>query len=302
MGKRLDKSMGKNDRAEPESNPPFTGESAGADSEKSQADTNNLPVVWSPNLDTGPTAEASPAEAANGTAKSDTAETITPDAGARGETPSGADADPIAAATPPRSSRFVLLAATIALVAAGGSFLGTMAASEVGRLMQAAPAVPSTANARDVPQAMKSQLAELSASFKSNLDGATRGTSAQFAKIAERLDRVERAAADPATKLAQIADTLDRLEKRGTAAPDTTGSITPGGPSASDAKLSDRVLDGWIVEDVREGRALVESRYGGTFIVGSGSVLPGLGRVDAVKRQDGQWVVVTARGVITSGR
>jgi hypothetical protein len=33
-----------------------------------------------------------------------------------------------------------------------------------------------------------------------------------------------------------------------------------------------------------------------------GSVLPGAGHVDAVKRQDGQWVVVTARGLITGGR
>jgi len=30
-------------------------------------------------------------------------------------------------------------------------------------------------------------------------------------------------------------------------------------------------------------------------------VLPGAGHVDAVKRQDGQWVVITARGLITEG-
>jgi hypothetical protein len=28
--------------------------------------------------------------------------------------------------------------------------------------------------------------------------------------------------------------------------------------------------------------------------------LPGVGRVEGIKRQDGQWVVVTARGLITS--
>jgi hypothetical protein len=46
----------------------------------------------------------------------------------------------------------------------------------------------------------------------------------------------------------------------------------------------------------------VLSRFGGVFDVSSGSVLPGLGRVETVKREDGQWVVVTARGTITSGR
>jgi len=54
------------------------------------------------------------------------------------------------------------------------------------------------------------------------------------------------------------------------------------------------------VQDVRGGRALVESRYGAVFEVGPGSVLPGLGRVEIIKRQDGQWIVVTARGLISS--
>jgi hypothetical protein len=61
-------------------------------------------------------------------------------------------------------------------------------------------------------------------------------------------------------------------------------------------------LPDWIVQGVQNGRALVESRYGGVFDVGTGSVLPGVGRVDSIKRQDGQWLVVTARGTIASGR
>jgi hypothetical protein len=73
-------------------------------------------------------------------------------------------------------------------------------------------------------------------------------------------------------------------------------------PAAEQPKLTDRILQDWIVQDVQNGRALVESRSGGVFDVGAGSVLPGVGRVDAVKRQDGQWLVLTARGTITSGR
>jgi hypothetical protein len=61
-------------------------------------------------------------------------------------------------------------------------------------------------------------------------------------------------------------------------------------------------LQDWIVHDVQNGRALVESRYGGLFAVAAGSVLPGIGRVDTIKRQDGHWVVLTARGTITSAR
>ncbi len=56
-------------------------------------------------------------------------------------------------------------------------------------------------------------------------------------------------------------------------------------------KITDRILQDWVVQDVQNGRALVESRYGGMFDVGAGSVLPGVGRVDSIKRQDGQWLV-----------
>ena len=78
---------------------------------------------------------------------------------------------------------------------------------------------------------------------------------------------------------------------------ETTGSIaSPASPA--EAKLPDNVLSDWVVQDVRGGRALVQNRYGGMFEVAAGSVLPGLGRIEAVKRQDGQWVVVTAHGVI----
>lgn len=66
------------------------------------------------------------------------------------------------------------------------------------------------------------------------------------------------------------------------------------------AKPPDKVLPDWIVQGVQDGRALVENRYGGVFDVAAGSVLPGLGRVETIKRQDGEWIVVTARGLITS--
>ena len=72
---------------------------------------------------------------------------------------------------------------------------------------------------------MKSELAELSA-MKSNLDGSIRNANTQFVAIAERLDRVERAATNPAAQLAHIADAVDRLNKIN-AAPETTGSIAP---------------------------------------------------------------------------
>ena len=45
---------------------------------------------------------------------------------------------------------------------------------------------------------------------------------------------------------------------------------------------------------------LSHGRYGGDFFEKLyGEARTGLGRVETIKRQDGQWVVVTARGIIT---
>ena len=128
-------------------------------------------------------------------------------------------------------------------------------------------------------QQMKAELAAL----KAEVDTTMRGTNGQYSKIADRLDRLD----------------------QHFAAADTTGSIatsTSTAPAPEQPKITDRILQDWVVQGVQNGRALIESRYGGVFDVGAGSVLPGVGRVDSIKRQDGQWLVLTARGTITSGR
>jgi len=210
-----------------------------------------------------------------------------------------------APASPPlsRSYRFAALAASLAIAAALGSMVGALSATKLGREGGHSQTVSGNrADARTL-QAIKAQLAELSA-LKVSLDSATRSTNGQFARLAERLDRVERAAIEPAAKLAHVADTVDRLEKRSAAAVETTGSIPSSlpPPAAAPTKQSDRILRDWVVQGVRGGRALVASRYGGMFMIASGSTLPGLGRVEDIRRQDGRWVVVTERGVISSDR
>ncbi|HTV28057.1 MAG TPA: hypothetical protein VMF32_09770 [Xanthobacteraceae bacterium] len=204
------------------------------------------------------------------------------------------------------SIRFALLAASIVLAGVAGSLGGSLIASEVMRRPAAEAAVSKTADTRDVVQALKMQIAELAA-LKTSLDGANRTAGAQLAKISDRLDALERAQTDPSGKLARVADALDRLEKRVGAAPETTGSIAASQTASAaaapvpDTSVAGPVLKDWIVQEVHNGRALIESRYGAEFFVASGSVLPGLGTVQAVKRQNGEWVVVTTKGVITSG-
>jgi hypothetical protein len=259
--------------------------------------TPQLPVVWSPKLDAAEaTAEEFPHVGA------DEAASFAADESASGgaDEPSSAPADD---APLSRSLRFAFLAASIAAAAAVGSFIGSLSASGVAHISPAETASVGMA-ATTSPQAAKAELAELSAP-KANLDGAARNANGQFAKLADRLDRTERAQIESTLKLARIADAVDRLGKKNVmasaalAAPETTGTIATAPPVApADAKLPDKIIPDWVVQDVRGGRALVESRYGGVFDAAAGSVLPGLGRIEAVKHEDGRWVVVTAHGLI----
>jgi hypothetical protein len=230
---------------------------------------------------------------------------------AAADAPSEAAEEPAAAggaaavAAPARSSRFALLAASLALAAGLGAVVGSLSASGLAHLSQVAAATPKSGVAEaNALQAVKAELAELSA-LKASLDGTARNANSQFAKLADRLDRVERAQIEPAAKIAHMAEAIDRLEKKNviaaaSAAPETTGAIPNKQPAApAETKLPDKILPNWVVQDVRRGRALVENSSGGVFVVAAGSVLPGLGVVESIKRQDGQWVVLTARGVIT---
>jgi hypothetical protein len=211
---------------------------------------------------------------------------------------------PDAGARRPFSLHPALLAASIACAAAAGAIAGAASAPHLAHIWSAGAASSNALAATG----SKADMIELSA-LKANIDGAARSANAALAKLGERLDHIEHGQSEPAAKIAHIAEAIDRLEKKNaaaSAAPETTGSITSAAlvaaaaaPAAAEAKPPERVVHDWIVQDVRGGRALVQSRYGGVFVVAAGSILPGLGRVEAVKRQGDQWVVVTARGLIT---
>ena len=194
----------------------------------------------------------------------------------------GAEAEEDAAPAPAaHSSRFLMLAASVAFAAAFGSFVGSLSGTGLVRFLSPSPGQPaaSVGLSTDAMREMKLELTELAA-IKSNLDTTTRSTSTQLAKLSDRLDKMDQRAA----------------------AAEVTGSIaTPAPQPAAAPKIPDRILQDWVVQDVQSGRALVANRYGGMFDVGEGSMLPGIGRIDQIKRQDGQWLVLTERGTIVSG-
>ena len=135
--------------------------------------------------------------------------------------------------------------------------------------------------------------------LKTSVDATSRTAGTQYSKLVERLDRAERAQT--------VATKTDAALSK-----ETTGSITPP-PSAAAAPLSPVpvpspgiapgvTVPGWAVRDVYRGVAMLQSRMGGMVEVEPGDVLPGLGRIESIRRQDGRWVVVTSKGMITSMR
>jgi len=286
MDESSDKSSTEGASQQPQTDQSPASESAAA-SGAHRAPERKLPVVWSPKLAAG--------EDASETTEAES------EAGDSATAADEANEEAHPAAAPPRSSRFALLAAAVAVAAAVGALAGSLSVLGFAHL---GPAQPMSRNAFDAStaQAVKAEIAELAA-LKANLDGASRTASTQFAKLADRLDRVERAQSDPAAKLAHIADALDRLEKRAAAAsasPEITGSISANPVAANESKLPEKILRDWVVDEVRGGRALVENRFGAVFTVTPGSILPGVGHVETIKRQGGDWIVVTERGIISS--
>jgi hypothetical protein len=156
------------------------------------------------------------------------------------------------------------------------------------------------------------------ANLKSSIDGSAKQANSQIAKIADRMDRAEKSQAETSVKLARTTESLDRLDHRlaanaaAGAAGEITGSIPSGtlaqGPGDRQAALADprragapaptTILDGWVLRDVFNGAAMIQSPRNGILEVFPGDTLPGLGRIEGVKRQDGRWVVVTSRGLI----
>jgi hypothetical protein len=88
-----------------------------------------------------------------------------------------------------------------------------------------------------------------------------------------------------------------------TAASETTGStsITYSAPPAATGSQPGiiPVIEGWVLRNVYGGSALVEGRPG-LIQVMPGDNLPGVGRVESIRREDGRWAVVTTRGLIVS--
>jgi hypothetical protein len=216
------------------------------------------------------------------------------------------------------------MAAIVALATLAGAISGTLATVAV--IHFAATDAAST-NSTAAVEASVSRIDADIVALKAGLEHATKTGQTQFNKTNDRLDKVEKAQAEPASKLAKLSEAMDRLRIPPAAAPatsaaaapaattrDITGSVTPssanaaaGASSAATAPTSPPksevarlpTVDGWTLRDVKHGGALIEGRQG-LYEVYAGDPVPGLGKVDAIHKQDGRWVVVTSKGLVVA--
>ncbi|NVN84780.1 MAG: hypothetical protein HXX15_01715 [Rhodopseudomonas sp.] len=211
--------------------------------------------------------------------------------------------------------RVAALAAVIALAAVAGAIGGALATAGLSRV--GGDADKSSIQAKVLDEQMLRIESELAA-LKTSFEHSAKLSVAQISKTSDRLDKIEKAQAEPAAKLAKLSEAVDKLRaapatvvaaapaaaaptQAPAAAPapakEITGSIPTPAPKPEVKRMP--TVDGWVLRDVVDGGALIEGREG-VFEVYAGDPVPGLGRIDAVRKQDGRWVVVTSRGLIVA--
>jgi hypothetical protein len=213
--------------------------------------------------------------------------------------------------------RVAPLAAVIALAVVAGAVGGALATAGFGRIAGDSPKVASSRALEDTISRLDTEVAAL----RTSLEQASKHSASQISKTSDRLDKVEKAQVEPAAKLAKLSETVEKLRTASVAAPaaapvaaaaaapaapkESTGSIQTANagpaqvplpaPKPEVARLP--TVEGWVLRDAGNGSALIEGRQG-IFEVYAGDPIPGLGRIDAIRKQDGRWVVVTSRGLI----
>jgi len=231
----------------------------------------------------------------------------------------GSNAAAEEATTTSGKRRFAATAAVVVLATMAGAVGGALATAGLG-YYAAGSSAAATAPVTNSP--LEATVARIDAdllALKAGLEHTSRMGMSQFNKTSDRLDKLEKAQAEPAAKIAKLSEAVDKLRAaqpaatpvaQPAAAKDVTGTVTPPATTTA-AAATPQVLpakpeigrlptvEGWVLRDVGNGGALIENRRG-VYEVYTGDPVPGLGRVDAIRRQDGRWVVVTSKGLIVA--
>jgi hypothetical protein len=235
-------------------------------------------------------------------------------------------ADAALKSEPKPKRSFMATAAMLVVATVAGAIGGALATTSLTHVADVTAATSGNG-------ALEASIARIDSdvlALKAGLEHTTKTGVNQFNKTTDRLDKIEKAQAEPSAKLAKLTEAVDKLRGAPAAAApvpaapattaaalvapkEVTGSVTPQAvaaatPAPSTSPVSATppkpevgrlpTVEGWSLADVGYGGALIKGRRG-TWEVYAGDYVPGVGRIDAIRKQDGQWVVVTSKGLIT---
>ena len=206
-----------------------------------------------------------------------------------------------------RRRRMALLAASVTVAAIFGAVIGAAAtASLAGTHEQTAGLQQQKAMQQTIAR-LGSELSTL----KASLDAASKSAHAQTAQLSKLSEALHE----------KLAANLKANETLARAGAEVTGSISAPQTTAAQPQTQTveptplpqprpqmaaiqseprpLVVPDWRVRGMARGAVLVEG-HGGIFEVVPGARLPGLGRVQSIRRIDGRWIVQTPRGLIVS--
>lgn len=164
------------------------------------------------------------------------------------------------------------------------------------------------------------QLRKQVSGVSENLDGlrtavdlSSKATNDRFGRFGENLDRIERVSSSSTAKLDKLAQAQTQAPPpvasqpqpssqtmpmmASVAAPEITGSVSPSERNSAPRKA----VKGWSVRQAYEGIAILQSPNGVIEAV-LGQQVPGLGRIEEIRNENGRLVVETSGGVVYSPR
>lgn len=228
----------------------------------------------------------------------------------------------IVAKPPPPRPTWVAPLATLAVAAT----LVVCACTGVIAYLTTQPAqnnVAASAEIRNLRETV-AQLRRQVSGVSENLDGlrtavdqSSKATNDRFGRFAENLDRIERVSSSSTAKLDKLAQGQAQVlaqapapaivqsqpaSQQGpmmasVAAPEFTGSV----PASERASAPRKMIKGWSVRQAYEGIAILQGPNGVIEAV-LGQQVPGLGRIEEIRNENGRLVVESSGGIIYSSR
>lgn len=211
-------------------------------------------------------------------------------------------------------------AVALLLVGAGwsASYLGTLANRDAIEKLEA-----QTARSQEILARLGSDLDALkntAAAFREIEHTSSTAAKSEQAKLADKVERLAIGLQEPGKKLASLEGRLDRMESQilttlaalNTKPAAPAAPPPPAAPPVTEAAAREEApapkpvksepVDGWVLREVYNGAALVESRNRRLYEVMPGGILPGVGKVEAIERRGTRWVVLTDKGFIGTYR